>query len=130
MDPIALQCPDYFDIVRKPMSFDIIFARLGSTHGRNRQYQDVQDFVGDVRQIWQNCRLYNAEKHPVRLAGERLSDAWERKRQASDLEAKFATEGLTQQAEDTLPWFAERCKPCLESRRVLQRSQQAPSKIQ
>ncbi|KAK9840229.1 hypothetical protein WJX74_005950 [Apatococcus lobatus] len=100
VDPVALKCPDYFDIVKKPMSLDIIQNRLGSANGANRKYRNVQDFVSDVRQIWANCRAYNGETHPVRLAGERMSDNWEKKWQHSDLEAKFAQEELIQKAED------------------------------
>lgn len=51
VDPVALKCPDYFDIVKKPMSLDIISNRLGNSHGHNRKYTKVQDFVNDVRQV-------------------------------------------------------------------------------
>ena len=44
--------PDYLDIVRKPMDFNIIDERLNT-------YQSFDDFAADVNQIFENCFLYN-----------------------------------------------------------------------
>ncbi len=53
-------------------------------------------------QIWDNCRMYNAPTHAVRIAGEKMSEIWERKWQSIDMETKFAEEAARQRAEDNV----------------------------
>ncbi len=53
LHPVDLKdYPDYLDIVRKPMDFNIINERLDT-------YQSFDDFAADVNQIFENCFLYN-----------------------------------------------------------------------
>ena len=53
LHPVDLKdYPDYLDIVRKPMDFNIINERLDT-------YQSFNDFAADVNQIFENCFLYN-----------------------------------------------------------------------
>ena len=39
--------------------------------------------------MWTNCRLYNPPGHAVRMMGDRLSDAWEKKWHAGQIESKW-----------------------------------------
>ena len=43
------------------------------------EYQNTAQFVEDVRQVWQNCRLYNAPQSEPCRAAERLSALFERR---------------------------------------------------
>ena len=56
VDPIALQVPDYFDIVKEPMDLGTVERNL-----RNGVYATPSQFSSDVRKIWNNSFLYNAK---------------------------------------------------------------------
>lgn len=61
-------CQDYFDIVKHPMDLETVVKKLEHKPERGivRQYREPAEFREDVRQIWTNCRLYNAVNTPVR----------------------------------------------------------------
>ena len=56
VDYIAEGLEDYPLIITHPMDFSTVQNKL---HGS--QYSNFHDFVSDVRLIFDNCRLYNAE---------------------------------------------------------------------
>lgn len=56
VDPIALQVPDYFDIVKEPMDLGTVERNL-----RNGLYANPSQFASDIRKIWNNSFLYNAK---------------------------------------------------------------------
>ena len=56
VDPLALQVPDYFDIVKEPMDLGTVERNL-----RNGLYGMPSQFSSDVRKIWNNSFLYNAK---------------------------------------------------------------------
>lgn len=56
VDPIGLQVPDYFDIVKEPMDLGTVERNL-----RNGNYATPSQFSSDVRKIWNNSFLYNAK---------------------------------------------------------------------
>jgi hypothetical protein len=53
VDPIALNIPTYFDIIKTPMDFGTIKTKLGN-------YQDVEDFASDCRLVFSNCKTFNS----------------------------------------------------------------------
>ncbi|KAJ3502163.1 hypothetical protein NLJ89_g9014 [Agrocybe chaxingu] len=56
--------PDYFDVIKKPMCWDIIDAKL-----EQNQYWDLQNFLDDVNLVLDNALLYNKSGSPFyRLA--------------------------------------------------------------
>ena len=59
---------DYFDIVKHPMDLETVGKKLEHKPERGvvRQYREPGEFRDDMRQIWTNCRLYNAVGTPVR----------------------------------------------------------------
>ncbi|KAK2953498.1 hypothetical protein BLNAU_11498 [Blattamonas nauphoetae] len=58
VDPIRLNCPTYFDIVKNPQ--DLGSIKKGLETGK---YQSAEDVVKDVQQVWENCRLFNSADH-------------------------------------------------------------------
>jgi len=73
VDPAALQIPDYPSIVKRPMDLGTVTRKLD---GHHKHYKTAQDVAEDVRLIWNNCKLYNGQLHPL-------------SRTASDLERLF-----------------------------------------
>ncbi|KAI6701738.1 hypothetical protein NL676_016062 [Syzygium grande] len=55
VDPVALQIPDYFDVIDTPMDFGTICSNLEN----GIQYLDSADVFKDVQYIWGNCYKYN-----------------------------------------------------------------------
>lgn len=94
VDPIALKCPDYFNIIKVPMDFGTISKRLEHKpeKGIVRQYKDPRDFVADMRLVFENCRTYNQPGHAVRKMGETIAEAWEKKWQTSHILEKWDAE--------------------------------------
>ena len=72
VDPEADGAQDYYSIVIKPMCFFTIQQKLD-----NKEYQNQNEFIADVRQIWQNAKLYNQSTHPIYKAADRLAKKFE-----------------------------------------------------
>lgn len=56
VDPIALQVPDYYDIVKEPMDLGTVERNL-----KNGVITSPTQFINEVRKIWNNSFLYNAK---------------------------------------------------------------------
>eukprot|EP01080_Neovahlkampfia_damariscottae_P000199 gene199-4445_t len=54
VDPVALNIPDYLDIIKTPMDLSTIKKKLLSG-----KYETIQEFAIDIRLVWQNCFTYN-----------------------------------------------------------------------
>ena len=52
VDPVALNAPDYLTVVKKPMDFGTIRKKL-------LRYASLEDFVADIKLVYQNARRYN-----------------------------------------------------------------------
>lgn len=57
VDPVELNLPDYFDVVKKPMDLGTVKKKLD-----NSVYRDVDEFIGDVRLVFDNAMLYNGKE--------------------------------------------------------------------
>lgn len=105
VDTEKLKVPDYYKIVKVPMDLGTIKSNLENRpeKGQPRHYTSPTQFCKDVRQVWANCRMYNPEGHQVRGMGDRLSDAWEKKWQSSQIEEKWETIMREQKADELGP---------------------------
>ena len=83
VDPVALQCPHYFEIVKKPMDLSTIATNL-----KKKEYSDVAGFRDDVRLIFHNCRVFNRPEDPVYKAGTALLEIFEKRWKSSEIEEK------------------------------------------
>ncbi|CAL5222926.1 g5360 [Coccomyxa viridis] len=102
VDPVKLKIFDYFDFVKTPMALNDVQGKLAHAPAKGifRKYKSVLEFRDDMRQIWENCRIYNPIGQPVRTNGDHLSDFWEKKWQQSQLEQKWEAEMLLQKQEE------------------------------
>ncbi|KAI3805156.1 hypothetical protein L1987_27269 [Smallanthus sonchifolius] len=55
VDPVALEIPDYFDVIDTPMDFGTICNNLEN----GLKYMNSSDVFKDVEYIWYNCIKYN-----------------------------------------------------------------------
>merc|ERR1711939_1106666 len=74
VDPVALNIPTYFQIIKKPMDLSTIRTKL-----TNNVYEKAKDFEEDVRLIFKNCYKFNPEGDLVNAAGHQLEDMFNKK---------------------------------------------------
>ncbi|CAG5123248.1 unnamed protein product [Candidula unifasciata] len=72
VDPIALQIPDYFEIVKKPMDLQTIRNNLDSG-----VYKDPWEFVDDMWLMIDNAWLYNKKTSRVHKYASKLAEVFE-----------------------------------------------------
>ncbi|CDO92156.1 unnamed protein product [Kluyveromyces dobzhanskii CBS 2104] len=71
VDPVALNCPTYFDFVKEPMDLGTVQKKLN-----NWEYQASEEFEHDVRLVFKNCYAFNPEGTIVNMMGHRLEDVF------------------------------------------------------
>ena len=64
VDPVALNIPQYRQIVKHPMDLTTMTQKL-----RNGEYGKASEFEKDFKQIIENCLLFNPHGNPVRDMG-------------------------------------------------------------
>ncbi|KAL6247887.1 transcription initiation at TATA-containing promoter protein [Rhinocladiella similis] len=74
VDPVALNIPTYFQIIKKPMDLSLVKTKLTSN-----AYEKAKDFEEDVRLIFKNCYKFNPEGDLVNAAGHQLEDLFNKK---------------------------------------------------
>ena len=71
MDPKALEIPDYFTIVKRPMDFGTIKTKL-----KESRYASLEAFCEDMTLVFDNCKLYNNEASAVGQMGESVREEY------------------------------------------------------
>ncbi|KAJ2425327.1 hypothetical protein GGF41_002461, partial [Coemansia sp. RSA 2531] len=74
VDPVAMNCPDYFTIIKDPMDLTTIKTRL-----ERDEYMSPLQFESDMRLMLRNCYAYNPPGHPVHEAGRALEAMFDSK---------------------------------------------------
>ncbi|KAI0884897.1 Bromodomain-containing protein [Annulohypoxylon maeteangense] len=69
VDPVALNIPTYFSVVKKPM--DLATMTQKNYEG---EYKNVKDIEKDMRLIVHNAELFNGPSHDVTTLAKRLED--------------------------------------------------------
>ena len=72
VDAAALGLHDYHTIITKPMDLGTVKTKMDS-----RSYSDAEEFAADVRQIFNNCYVYNPETHDVVAMARKLQEVFE-----------------------------------------------------
>ncbi|DBA03201.1 TPA: hypothetical protein N0F65_003921 [Lagenidium giganteum] len=67
VDPEAMDLPTYNEIIKKPMDLGTIDSRL-----QQGQYLDIQDFIADVRLVFENAMVFNPRTHYIHVDAEIL----------------------------------------------------------
>lgn len=74
VDPVALNIPDYFKIIKKPMDLSTIQAKL-----KTNQYDGAHDFESDIRLMFSNCYKFNPSDQHVHKCGKSLEHIFNQK---------------------------------------------------
>ncbi|OAA47652.1 Bromodomain protein [Metarhizium rileyi] len=74
VEPAEDGVPDYLDKVKRPMDLTTIKSKMD-----RHEYASDEDFVVDMRQIFQNCYTYWKKGDPMWLAAEKLQKTFEDK---------------------------------------------------
>lgn len=74
VDPVALNIPDYFKIIRKPMDLQTIGSKL-----KTNQYNSAQEFEQDVRLMLSNCFKFNPPGSVVHGYGKKVEEIFNAK---------------------------------------------------
>ncbi|KAG9079769.1 hypothetical protein FRC06_007486, partial [Ceratobasidium sp. 370] len=81
VDPVALNIPHYPLIIKRLMDFNTVETRLQNSNPSKPpvdplapRYRTTDDFVSDIRQIFQNCYLFNGTEHFISHQARKLED--------------------------------------------------------
>lgn len=74
VDPVALNCPSYFKIIKEPMDFSTVQEKMD-----NNAYETAEGFEHDIRLIFKNCYRFNPDGTPVNKMGKRLEAIFDKK---------------------------------------------------
>ncbi|KAF8315176.1 Bromodomain-containing protein, partial [Clavulina sp. PMI_390] len=87
VDPILLKIPHYFGVVKQPMDFSTIEAKLVASNPAKRieqsmasqpRYYSILEFNADVQLVFDNCYLFNGPDHIVSQSARRLQATFEK----------------------------------------------------
>ncbi|KAI9729328.1 MAG: hypothetical protein M1818_008545 [Claussenomyces sp. TS43310] len=100
VDPVALNVPDYFKIIKTPMDLQTV-----TTHLHSGQYESAKDFENDMRLILKNCFKFNPPGSPVHDIGKKFEalfeNEWSKKaRYVADHTSNAASPASTVDTED------------------------------
>ena len=74
VDPVALNIPDYFDVIKQPMDLGTIRKKLDTG-----MYNRTDQFESDVRLVFSNCYTYNPPESDVCRMARELETIFEQK---------------------------------------------------
>ena len=69
VDPVALNVPEYFQVIRQPMNLSIIQRKLASGG-----YEEAEQFAKDMDLMFTNCTTFNRNSDPVYKSGQALNE--------------------------------------------------------
>lgn len=100
VDPVALNIPHYYTIIKKPMDLSTVADKL-----KSGVYGNAHDFERDVKQIFKNCYLFNPNGNAVNAMGHQFEDLfnteWEKKDQwMNDHSPAAASPGSASDSDD------------------------------
>ncbi|XP_070498831.1 bromodomain testis-specific protein-like [Chironomus tepperi] len=72
VDPIAYQCPDYYDIIKNPMDLNTMQEKM-----ERGDYKTPEDFAADIRLIIDNTLTYNGPDHEIIPYVNKFKDVFE-----------------------------------------------------
>lgn len=74
VDPVAMELPNYFKVVKHPMDLSTI-----SNKYNDDEYNSAEEFEKDIRLMFSNCYKFNPEGTSVNLMGHRLEALFDKK---------------------------------------------------
>jgi bromodomain-containing factor 1 len=73
VDPVALNCPTYFKIIKQPMDLSTVYDKL-----QTNRYETAEEFFTDVKLIFKNCYKFNVEGSAVNVMGHKLEQVFDK----------------------------------------------------
>nr|POE46861.1 bromodomain-containing factor 1 [Quercus suber] len=113
VDPVALNIPQYPDIIKNPMDISTLEEKL-----KNDEYRSVQEFFDDFTLIIANCKTFNGPGHPISHAADSM-DAYVRK----------SLDKLPSSSQVALPKMPKRASPAVKVPRRESRIPPAPAQV-
>jgi bromodomain-containing factor 1 len=108
VDPVALNIPNYFTIIKKPMDVSTVAKKLDEGN-----YTTAGEFEKDFRQIVANCLRFNPPGNPVHLMGKQFEelfdsqwvrkDEWIAEHSPAAASPERTTESEDEESEDEAP---------------------------
>lgn len=74
VDPVALNIPDYFRVIKKPMDLSTIQNKL-----KTNQYDNANEFEADIRLMLANCFKFNPGGSAVHTMGRKVEEVFNKK---------------------------------------------------
>ena len=74
VDPVALNIPDYFRIIKKPMDLSTMQNKL-----KTNQYDNANEFEADMRLMLSNCYKFNPNGTAVNTMGKKVEEVFNKK---------------------------------------------------
>ncbi|XP_068654779.1 transcription factor GTE9-like [Aristolochia californica] len=111
VDPVALNIPDYFNVILEPMDLGTIKSKLDKD-----SYADAQEFVADVRLTFSNAMRYNPPANPVHIMAKELNNIFSIRWKALELKWKGESAEILQK-----PVAKKPPKPSQNSKQVTQK---------
>lgn len=60
VDPVALNCPNYYDIIKQPVDLSTIQSKFD-----NHEYKSEKEFEHDMQLMFENCFNFNGTDHQI-----------------------------------------------------------------
>ena len=73
VDPVALNIPTYFSVIKKPMDFGTITIK-----SKTNQYENARDFKSDVDLMFDNCFRFNPPGDNIHQLGKQYQDVFKK----------------------------------------------------
>lgn len=117
VDPVALNIPDYFTVIKEPMDLSTVTKKL-----EGGEYKDADAFIADVRLMLNNCFTYNHPDSQVAKMGRSLEKYF------STSIGKMPTTLPTAGEENSSAAARRKSEPILSAQRA-RRESHAPSRL-
>ena len=69
VDPVKLQLPDYFDVIKQPMDLSLIKKKM-----ETMQYKSAKEIIADFDLMFNNCYTYNRPTEDVTIMAKRVQE--------------------------------------------------------
>ncbi|XP_052790647.1 bromodomain-containing protein 3-like isoform X2 [Mya arenaria] len=93
VDPVKLNLPDYYDIIKQPMDLGTIKTRLETMY-----YHSAKECIQDFNQMFTNCYIYNKPGEDIVHMAQALEKVFLSK--VAQMPANFSTEGCFNEQEE------------------------------
>lgn len=75
-EPVSKAVPNYYKIITNPIDFSKIKVKLQRQNFNH--YDTIEEFIADVKLVFQNCATYNTPTSEIGIAGKMVEEEFER----------------------------------------------------